>query len=204
VPLQQVFAAPPQIAPVAVHSGPAASPLSTTQTPRPGGPTQVPPQQSSVATQPAPRGAHAVRQANPPRGSGRQRPPQHWAATRQGLPSVAQLPPLGRQRMRPEESAPQVAPAQQSPAFMHSKPTVRQAGILSGDFAHRPTSCGPAVQIPEQHSDAAPQRSCSGWQPGMRWHRLGPDWPGVGSHRPEQQSLSFMHTARAGPQPGNA
>lgn len=191
-----------QPAPAPVHTAPGDSPLpSSTQTPRPAGPAQVPPQQSSGATHPAPSGAHTLRQLNPPLGSGRQRPPQHWASTRQGLPSVAQPPVSGRQRRRAEESALQPAPAQQSPAFMHSCPSVRQGGIASGIFAQRATSCGPAVQIPEQHSDAEPQRSCSGWQPGTRWQRLGPD--GEASQRPEQQSLSFMHSASAGPQPGS-
>ena len=205
VPTQQALAGRPQTAPAAAQTGPAASPLapSSVQTPRPGGPAQVPAQQSSGATHPAPRGAHALRQVNPPRGSGRQRPPQHCASTRQGLPSAAHPPPSGRQRSRAEESARQVVPAQQSPAFMHSSPTVRHAGILSGAFAQRPTSWGPAVHTPEQHSDAAPQRSCSGWQPGRRWQRLGPETPGGGgSQRPEQQSLSVMHRDSAGPQPG--
>jgi len=104
--------------------------------------------------------------------------------------------------MRADESALQLAPAQQSPPFMQSEPSPRQGGIMAGPFAHRPTPSAPAVHIPEQHSDAEPQRSCSGWQPGSRWQRLGP--PADASQRPEQQSLSFMQMARAGPQPGSA
>lgn len=203
MPTQQVFWGRSQLAPAAMQTGPVApSPASLTQAPRPGGPTQVPPQQSSGAVQPAPSGAQAVRQLNPPRGSGRQRPPQHCASTRHGLPSAAQPPLSGWQRRRADESAVQLAPAQQSPAFMHGCPVVRQPGIAPGVFAQRPTSWGPAVHAPEQQSDAEPQRSCSGWQPGSRWQRFGP--AADGSQRPEQQSLSIMHTDRAGAHPGSA
>jgi len=163
VPAQHVSSAAVQTAPAASQTGPVGWPVpSSVQTPRPGGPAHTPAQQSSGATHRAPRGAHALRQAKPPLASGRQRPPQHSASTRQGAPSAAHVPPLGRQRWRADESALQLAPAQQSPAFMHSNPSDRHGGIAAGAFAHRPTSSGPAVQIPEQHSDADAQRSCSG------------------------------------------
>jgi len=198
VPTQHTLCCMSQLAPAPAQTAPLPSPV---QTPRPGGPVQSPPQQSSGATHAAPSGAQALRQVKPPAGSGRQRPPQHWASTRQGLPSAAQPDVSGRQRMRPDESAPQAVPVQQSPAFMQSCPRARHGGIASRAFAQRPTSCGAEVQLPEQHSAPALHRSCSGWQPGSRWHRLGPD--ADASQRPEQQSLSFMHRESAALQPGS-
>jgi hypothetical protein len=86
---------------------------------------------------------------------------------------------------------------------MHSSPVTRHLSATPrGGFAHRPTFSGPTLQTPEQHAASDAQRSCSGWQPGARTQRFGPS--ADGAQRPEQQSLSSMHSAIEGRQPGNA
>jgi len=173
-----------------------------THTVAPGDPTQAPLQQSSGAEQAAPAGAQASRHANPPAPSGRQRPPQHCSATEQGKPTAEQLADVGRHRICPAPSAPQRAPVQHSSAFMQISPSTRHlAAIAAGAFAQRPTPSGPTLHTPEQQVAPVAQRSCSGWQPLARTHRLGPF--ADGAHRPEQQSLFPMHSSSAGRQPGN-
>jgi hypothetical protein len=97
----------------------------------------------------------------------------------------------------------QLSPAQQSIAFLQTSPTARQWLIIigAGMSVQRPTPGGP-LQVPAQHSALEAHRSCEGRQPGAHAQRDAPS--GVGSHRPEQQSMSVLQSSSAGWQSGNA
>jgi hypothetical protein len=128
-------------------------------------------QQSSGAAHGAPTGAQLARQPSAPRPSGAQRPAQQSAPTRHENPGAAQELPRGRprQRMTPAPSARHElgSRSQQSAGAAHSSPIPTQAaapgrgiGVLGA--AQRAFPSGPALQLPEQQSVPAAQRSSIG------------------------------------------
>ena len=104
--------------------------------------------------------------------------------------------------MRPAASARQRSPPQHSSAFMHGSPITGTVGDGAGRLRAAADALGPGVAHPGATVASVAQRSCSGWQPGARAQRFGPS--AEGAQRPEQQSLSSMHSASAGRQPGSA